>query len=182
MKKYLVVCKYKEDLSWLEQVPEDWIIYVDDRGTDETLNTPGMESATFFKFVVEYYDRLADEDECLFCQGDPFPHDTNFWEHIKDDKCKFFGAIWNCSPGDSPEFEKVRSWCEVFKLPILNNYPFVQGAQYRVSGEQIHSRTLDFWKALFAAVTLRHPNIPAKWHGSTLERILLIIWNFDYNL
>ena len=86
----LVVARYKEDIRWLLEVPEDIAILLYNKGPEildskvlarinrlETLPNQGREADTYLYHLLSYPHGPADE-WTVFCQGDPFPHSPGF--------------------------------------------------------------------------------------------------------
>ena len=89
VKLLTVIARYNEDLSWVDQLDTDVIIY--NKGVDFNFNIPrtdveniGRESETYIRFILEWYDKLAEYDACVFLQGDPFGHYSNPVEFINN--------------------------------------------------------------------------------------------------
>ena len=115
----LVVARYKEDLSWISQVPHHFNIIVynkdDSRPIQKkysvyskvftsappipTVNHPnviiitlpnvGRESDTYLHHIITNYNKLA--DTTIFTQGDPFTHSPDFLKLLE--KTDQFGDI-----------------------------------------------------------------------------------------
>lgn len=81
----LVVAKYKEDVSWLEEIKIPYIIY--DKSNGQYPNI-GREAETYIRFIIDNYDNLP--DHIFFVQGNPF-------DHINIDKKDEFFTIINDS-------------------------------------------------------------------------------------
>lgn len=86
----LVIARYKEDLGWLMDVPEDVNVVVYNKGPDITdepligrinhlipLPNEGRESDTYLHHL-QHFQHAADHTWTVFCQGDPFPHSPDF--------------------------------------------------------------------------------------------------------
>lgn len=73
--KHLVVALYKEDPRWINDVPEDWDVFVYHKGDQlflpraNVIKLPnhGRECHSYFTHIVNHYDALA--DITIFCQG-----------------------------------------------------------------------------------------------------------------
>lgn len=94
----LVVARYKEDLVWLRDVPDeiDIIVYnkgpgtlMVPRGVVVSLPNIGREADTYCQHIVRNYKRL--HRRTIFCQGDPFTHAPHFLEalHSRDQWSEF---------------------------------------------------------------------------------------------
>ena len=86
---FFVISRYKEDLSWVKDVTDNYIVY--NKGDDDILeyktkkmpNIGGNQRDTFH-FIYDNYDNLP--DLMAFVQGDPFDHckDGKFYDLIKN--------------------------------------------------------------------------------------------------
>jgi len=86
----IVVARYNEDLSWLEQLPKDIKITIYNKGKDDIkypyikLPNIGRESHTYMYHIVENYNNLA--EMTIFCQGNSIEHNPDFINLIKNKK------------------------------------------------------------------------------------------------
>ncbi|MBN8460394.1 MAG: hypothetical protein J0M04_21405 [Verrucomicrobia bacterium] len=82
----LVVARYKEDIGWLLDVPDDITVVLYNKGPEildakvlaridklEVLPNQGREADTYLHHLQTHGHGPADE-WTVFCQGDPFPH------------------------------------------------------------------------------------------------------------
>ena len=90
MNDRLVVARFKEELDWLVEVPEDIDIYVYNKGEDD-LGEPvrnrckavearknfGREAETYLHHMIGHRPENP-ERFTIFCQGDPFEHSPDF--------------------------------------------------------------------------------------------------------
>lgn len=95
MKYQMVIACYRENLSWVDSVPEDIdvIVYCKDKDHDPFPNgirkkikkiflpNIGRESDAYLYHIIDNYENLY--DTIIFCQGDPFTHSPNFLELLK---------------------------------------------------------------------------------------------------
>lgn len=75
----IVVARYNEDLEWTKQFP-NIIVYnkgepLPDDFNQILLNNFGREGHTYYKYIYDNYDNLA--DYTIFLQGNPFDHSPN---------------------------------------------------------------------------------------------------------
>jgi hypothetical protein len=91
----LVVARYREDLGWLLELPEDVTVVVYNKGgsisdarllqrIDHLVRLPnqGREADTYL-YHVEHFPHGDANEWTVFCQGDPFPHSRDFLELLK---------------------------------------------------------------------------------------------------
>ena len=107
----IIVARYNEDVRWANEFPNVLIV---NKGNPLSLQTKhpvihcpnvGREGHTFYKYIVENYDRLHESDFYLFLQGNPFDHTCNLKvelrqlllleEHGKLPKEKFMKLLSN---------------------------------------------------------------------------------------
>lgn len=98
MKKALVVAHYKENIDWLESVPDEINVYLyckgdwcdlstcerfGDRPNFKILTLPniGNEQHTYFHHILNNYEKL--EDLIYFTQANPYEHCFDFDRKIK---------------------------------------------------------------------------------------------------
>jgi hypothetical protein len=73
----VIISRYEEDVSWLENYNFDYIIY--NKGSElssdynvSNIDNIGNNQRDIFKYIIENYDNLP--DVMTFIQGDPFEH------------------------------------------------------------------------------------------------------------
>lgn len=78
----LVVARYNEDTSWLQQFPEFDVVVYDkgNGGGEDRLPNVGREAHTYLHHIVTHYDSLA--DTTVFLQGDPHFHCRSLAEKV----------------------------------------------------------------------------------------------------
>ena len=82
-----VIARYKEDLSWVENLKGNILIFnksefFDYKFPRQDLENYGRETQTFVNFIVRYYNLLKDYDSVVFLQGNPFEHCTDVLDKI----------------------------------------------------------------------------------------------------
>lgn len=93
MKLLTVIARFKEDLSWVEELNTDVVIY--NKGESFPFEYPridvpnkGREAETYLKFILEYYKEIEKSDAVVFLQGNPFDHCDNVVKKINEtEKC-----------------------------------------------------------------------------------------------
>lgn len=141
----LVIAHYNEDLSWAEG-RKSVIIH-----KDIDIPNVGREISTFFYFIVTNYTRL--EGDYVFLQGRPNDHaprwyDGNFGETTRDrkDGSPHHGGL------------DIHSVCRELDLPLLDEYEFIIGGQFKVSAEKIKQRSWEWYtKALYLSTQGNNP-------------------------
>ena len=86
-----IIARYQEDLSWVEKLDTDVIIY--NKGESYPYDYPkidleniGREAETFLRAIIEFYDKLNEYDGLIFLQGNPFEHCEDVLEKINNIK------------------------------------------------------------------------------------------------
>ena len=75
----IIVARYNENVEWTKQFP-NVIIYnkgskLDNNYNEVFLNNVGREGHTYYKYICDNYDNLA--EYTIFLQGRPFDHSPN---------------------------------------------------------------------------------------------------------
>lgn len=82
----LVVARYKENLDWINSLPESVSVIVFNKGPEIVtrknqtvfkLPNHGRESHTYFEYLLNHY-KAGEQDFVVFSQGDPFEHSPDF--------------------------------------------------------------------------------------------------------
>lgn len=158
--KYVVVAKYKEDITWVKDYFDDsWHIFVYDKSI-KYINV-GREAETFLRFITEIYNKLEKEDTIILLQGNPFDHITNL---------NLLNVINKTNTGCTPISEKCietdengymheinithqlplkQKWQQIFPNDTQRNtWLFTPGSQYSIRGEHILKYPKSFWEML----------------------------------
>ena len=89
MKLLSVIARYNEDLSWVNNLKCDCVIYNKGNKLDlPCINTEnyGRESETYTRFIIDWYDEINNFDSLVFLQGNPYDHSKYFMNLINDPK------------------------------------------------------------------------------------------------
>jgi hypothetical protein len=173
----VIAANNREDLSWLDQLPNAYA----DHGWQKVIDTEykplGREAHSYLRYIIDHYLNLP-EGQIVLCQGNAFDHDPQFLYHLLNTDCQYFGRIEECDSTGLPhcQFTPLESWLDVLGLSVLpdEHYKFVAGAQYRVTTEQIHLRPEAMYRALLELTKL--PSNKAAW---CCERIWPILWELN---
>lgn len=156
----LVIAKYKEDISWLDKINVNTIVY--DKGPDGNLKNIGREAHTYVHHIVKNYDSLS--EWTAFAQAKPFDHCARFMDLINEfDKVKsqneqekfFFLGTWitKCDINGNPHHPNLD--LKRFQELIFNDVPlqemtFVAGAQFIVHVDLIKNKSKLFWENMLS--------------------------------
>lgn len=143
----IVVAKYKEDVSWTENLP--CIIYNKDPNGPSPLPNIGREAHTYLYHIVSNYDTL--DDYTIFVQGNPFDHSPNLLKNIQNittasevpDFMYLSEKILPCSShyevyypsNEKPTIQQFHTF--LFGQTPSRNFVFGAGAQFMVSKKLI---------------------------------------------
>jgi hypothetical protein len=160
----IVVARYNENVEWTKQFP-NVIIYnkgskLDNNYNEVFLNNVGRESHTYYKYICDNYDNLA--EYTIFLQGRPFDHSPNIIynltkyinnkelsidfeflsEQIYHSSLDIEVGNWQCK-------NIHKNWERVFGVNIDNHNQecvFGSGAQFIVSKKNILKNTKEFYE------------------------------------
>jgi hypothetical protein len=162
----IIVARYNENVEWTKQFP-NVIIYnkgskLDNNYNEVFLNNVGRESHTYYKYICDNYDNLA--EYTIFLQGSPFDHSpniisnlTNLTKYINNKELSIdFEFLSEQIHHSSLDIECTRYWqCKnihknwerVFGVNIDNQEcVFGAGAQFIVSKKKILKNTKEFYE------------------------------------
>ena len=167
----LVVARYREDLSWLRNIPPAISPCVYDKSPDGNLPNVGREAHTYLHHICENYDVLA--EFTVFAQGKPFDHAFDFHQTLRaiaatpgdvaasngaaafrwlghiidtdDENGARLFATWSKNNGDE-RLDMNGFHRALFGIDGPAKYSFRLGAQFIASRDLIRSRSLDFWR------------------------------------
>lgn len=180
MKKYLVVANCNgEAATWSRRcgISKDWQVFPH----PHLFRPQGRECTAYLDFICTSW--FEPSDEIVFCQGNPFPHDQHFLEHLEDDSIRYYGPIHECDPTGLPHEPglDLHAWSEVLGLPKLERYRFIGGTQFRVSGDQLLGRPHRFWNVLYRLCELPYSNGKENRASWQLERLWPVLLRMDLN-
>jgi len=159
----IIVARYNENVEWTKQFP-NVIIYnkgskLDNNYNEVFLNNVGREGHTYYKYICDNYDNLA--EYTIFLQGRPFDHSPNIISNLtkyinnKELSIDFeflreqiqhsslhieCSTHWKCK-------NIHKTWERVFGVNIDNQEcVFGTGAQFIVSKKKILKNTKEFYE------------------------------------
>lgn len=194
MKIELVISHYEKDITWIDNVTCNTVIYTKS-GLHDTnfiqLENIGREPHTFFHHIIENYNCLP--DWLFFSQDDPFDHVSNFLDIINnfpsglreakiqiDDNAYFFSNgnyndVLQCNSNGHPHHDGLNltyCWDILFETPIPNVHLFTAGVIFCVSKQQIKNRSIKFYKK---CVEILETRASSPWE---FERLMPVIFNY----
>lgn len=156
----VVVSKYSENISWLNQVKYKTLIYdKSDTPVHNSVHRPniGREAETLLRYIITYYDQLP--ELTIFLQGDPRSNPIRYTyaeaveEVNKSHEIKFQTIL---SPNYNIDLDNY--WlksCKVLNDKLFSNIreaKYSPDSQYTIPKENILSKPLSFYKMLHEEV------------------------------
>jgi hypothetical protein len=191
----IVVARYNENVEWTLQFPN---VTIYNKGeplggdyTEISLPNVGREGHTYYKHIIDNYDKL--DDYTVFLQGNPFDHSPNIISALYTILSYYTSDNLKTDYGILSEhyFETNLSGCEVHYrtrneiIPMQQVYQHLfnerrenvryivgAGAQFIVSKEQILKRPREFYEKIVKL--LEYDNNPIE--GFVIERLHCIIF------
>jgi len=186
----IIVARYKEDISWLNNIKNIKYKSVYNKFYLENISLPniGREAHTYLYHIYNNYDNLSEIN--LFSQGDPIFHCPDFISRVNNldlDKIRlpyFFGStgIENCHGNNDsrhPNGLPIYYFLDLLfdkKVSPNDRFTVPYGAIFLVSKEIILHRPKDFYGFLLKFTTNETTPIEAY----IIERLWPFI--FDINL
>ena len=164
----LVICRYKENLTWLNSINLPYKIY--NKGENdinfEYVNVPnyGRESEVFLRYIIENYNNLP--KHVIFLQGDPFYHCPDLINlinpiivnNISEIKAlsKFIAIDDEFGYPNHPNLP-IRNISNLLGLSDkTETFEFGAGAQYIINRNCILSKSLAWWENAYNVHMLNH--------------------------
>lgn len=140
-----VIARYKEDISWVEQIPNKFHTKYEIIQKDLDMPNVGREPSSFFFYIIKNYAQLR--GDYYFLQGYPFDHAPDV---LTTDK-RYFGDLHRCDSNGNPDHLGLRMH-EVLDVLGLEGKDFLfrAGCQFKVSAEEIRKHPIDFYLRCFA--------------------------------
>jgi hypothetical protein len=152
MNKEIIIAKYKEDLSWVNNLKEFKLSVYDK--SDETnnhikLENKGRESDTYLNHIIKNYNNLSDIN--IFTQGHPFDHCPNIFDLIHNNNYTSLGSNIVCDKYGNPHhygIPLIDVWYEISKKEIPEVIEFTPGAMFIVEKKQILQHDICFYEKI----------------------------------
>jgi hypothetical protein len=180
----IIIAKYKEDISWIEQINIPYIIYnkghlIEPLPNVINVENKGRESDTYLQFIISNYQNLP--DKIVLCQGDPFGHCKDFLEKVS--LINEFEGITYLSDWIVEEDLEGRPYAHGYgmvdmlnalNIPLnVDKFIFPAGAQYIVPKKSILNKSKLWWEKCYEC---HNNNNLSPW---IFERIWPIIFEYD---
>ena len=157
MSKAIIVAKYQENTSWIEQVPSEWQRYIVEKGFH--MENYGREPYSYLWWILEHYDSLP--DLMVFVQGNPFDHEPGLLDRLgtiplETDKFSWLGRdVYSCNQVGSPQDSlpiMPTVWSELFATKMPERLTFHRGCHFIVTKEALLSRPLWFYAKMMKLI------------------------------
>lgn len=173
MSKSIIIAKYKEDISWMNDIPNaSFVVYNKDEQNQVegqiSLPNIGRECHTYLYHLVNNYDNLADTN--IFMQGRPNDHAPNFMKALSKDVYEPFEFVSEFYQDENifhistlvPDQLSPEVFLDTLLLlekPPFYNYRFWGGAMFAVSRERIQQRSKEFYQQMLD-LSISEPKLP----------------------
>ena len=161
--KTYVIARYKEDISWADNLNKVVI------QKDFDMPNVGREPSSFFHFIIENYNNLR--GEYVFCQGNPFDHAPDL---LTNDK-SYYGD-WLESDGIGFPHHAGLPVGRIAKdlgLAQTTKFMFKPGMVFKTDANTIRYRPISFYLKCLELCCME-PDIPY-----VFERIVPLIFNLN---
>jgi hypothetical protein len=143
-----VIAKYREDMSWINELRCPTMIY--DKSKD--IPNVGREAETYLRYIIENYHSLP--DHVIFLQGKPFDHLSggtieflNRSISQRGSDVQFLGTTY-MEPPDACGLRTTASFKALFTSEPPATFVFSPGAQYVVPKQNILCRPKSFYETI----------------------------------
>lgn len=156
-----VIARFNESINWAEGLDK----IVIQKGVD--MPNIGREPASYLWFIIHNYEML--DGEYVFCQGNPFDHDRNFLENIKNSNYVGQIHISNYLGEPSDRGFNINDILIELGLPIRSEYKFRAGCQFKVTADDIKKHPYELYVKMLS-IEMKDKN---PW---AFERIMPVIF------
>jgi hypothetical protein len=163
--KYLVVARYKADITWLDKF-SDWVPIVVQKQTEELdgdMPNVGREPAAFCHAIITRYSAIQPTDRWVFVQDHPFDHCLDLEVKLAKNYPYFTwlgGERLKRTDGtgkpDHPDLQ-IKEYYEKWTgqpWQMQQEATFAPGGQFVVTGEELLSYPKSFYKTLYDDVCI----------------------------
>lgn len=182
--KFVIISRYDEDVSWVNNLNCDYIIY--NKGEEISISSNslpniGREAHTYINYIIENYYNLP--DVIAFVQGNPFHHCSDIISKINS-----FNSDIEILCDDIRSNNDGQKYMNEFSNDLFNETcevnKFGCGAQYIIKKEFITNKSYEWWnKCLIYFSEDLHSFFESKQSRDTevphiFERTWVKIWNY----
>jgi len=146
----VVICHFKEDLGWIDQLKHPYVIYnknpKNEGEYDFNIPNYGFDTVAYVKYIIDNYDNLP--NYVCFSQDDPFFHCEEFLNKVNG----FDGLSEFCPLGKTYErdnedtLKQTIDYAKRVGIEFEEPIKFINSAQCIVSSKLIRSTSIDVYK------------------------------------
>jgi hypothetical protein len=151
--KVLVVARWREDITWLADLPPGWLPEVVEKDVD--VPNRGREPSSFLGAILQLYPVTEPADTFGFVQGNPFDHCLDLMARLTH-PVEWFDPLgthpYRSDTHGNPHHPGVPvGECHAKWLggPMVGEVEFYAGGQFLLSGAALLSRPADWYRAMY---------------------------------
>ncbi len=182
-----VIASYKENLSWVDDCPDNWSVFVYAKGNPSSLPSrkvfvTELENVGREAHAFAYHNsRVAAADYTVFLQGDPFDHDPHAIETAtrcmnRLDWVGWMGCRFDTRQNGPPYTPNCLSLWGVYGTLFEGGHPdrlvFPAGAQLVVRKNAVAFRSQQFWSRLERMLATPDARMP-----HAMERLWPVVYD-----
>jgi len=168
VRKQLVLCSYKNDVSWCSEVIGFDIVVYEKGGIKQDIAQAnvGREHYTYTKHIVDNYENLA--DLIVFSQANPFDHQSEFILMLnalpENTKFEAFGNLYinsdrygmPCTASWIGGIPMERVYRELFNTPYPNVIACYANSIFAASKQRIIKHSKEFYEKMLRMIDYEH--------------------------
>lgn len=152
MNLVVVICHFKEDLSWIKDLKHQYIIYNKNPQNNGKYNFDlpniGFDAIVYLKFIIDNYDNLP--DYVCFSQDNPFYHCPRFLDRVNNfNGEKEFHPLGITYYRDVDHVvKKTKEYADSVGIVCEDPIKFINSAQCIVSKRLIKLKSKEFYQKI----------------------------------
>lgn len=152
MNLVVVICHFKEDLSWLEKLKHGYVIYNKNPNNNGKhhfdLPNYGFDTIAYLTYIIDHYNNLP--DFICFSQDDPFFHCPGFLNKVNDfDGSKKFHPLGVTYQRDVEEIlNKTKKYAESVGIEYVEPIKFINSAQCILSSGLVRRKPKSYYERI----------------------------------
>jgi hypothetical protein len=193
MSVLVVIAKYKEDVSWIQNIKHPVIVY-DKCETPDVSFIPrpniGREAETLLHVIITHYHEFP--DAIIFLQGDPRGNPIKYTyeeviNSINQEQGEFFSPFMNEVHEGNFSSHWLKRSCILHQIlfDYTNRVYYASGAQYIITKNAVLNRPIEFYQLIHSLI-LKFGNTPLDGALKTLHEgidawTLEVLWYDIFN-
>jgi hypothetical protein len=159
MELVVVICHFKEDMSWTKDLKYKYLIYNKNPEHNHLheINMPnvGFDTIAYLKFIIDNYENLP--DYVCFSQDNPFFHCPNFLDRVNNfDFSKKFHPLGITYFRDVEHvLNETKFYAERVGINYTEPIKFINSAQCIVSKDLILKRSKESYQIIKDSIPLQ---------------------------